>query len=231
MRLVRRASDIAVRLVAFHIDSREWTRRTNVFAVSASDAFLSIYGGYLMFGISRFYHDDSAGRAVALAVAAADAIAQHHAVVFDPHGMTNLDSSFVSRLVEMDSASGTHIGAGVASGRAVTEVERHLWLHKGSGIHGRAEHMLRTSAYAQLACGAMLGEMLETDGACRTKGRCPLRYLLVFYHRQATIAFAAGCGDCFGGCYDCRSGEKRAAALIYFFSSFLMRKLQADSAL
>ena len=140
-------SDIAVRLVAFHIDSREWPRWTDVFAVSASDAFLGIYGGYLMFGISRFYHDDSAGRAVALAVAAADAIAQYHAVVFDPHGMTNLDSSFVSRLVEMDSASGTHIGAGVASGRAVTEVERHLWLHKGSGIHGRAEYMLWTSAY------------------------------------------------------------------------------------
>ena len=147
MRLVRRASDIAVRLVAFHIDSREWARRTNVFAVSASDAFLSIYGGYLMFGISRFYHDDSAGRAVALAVAAADAIAQHHAVVFDPHGMTNLNSGFVSRLVEMDSASGTHISAGMAGGRAVTEVERHLRLHERSGIHGRAEYMLRTSAY------------------------------------------------------------------------------------
>ena len=147
MRLVRRASDIAVRLVAFHIDSREWARRTNVFAVSASDAFLSIYGGYLMFGISRFYHDDSAGRAVALAVAAADAIAQHHAVVFDPHGMTNLNSGFVSRLVEMDSASGTHIGAGVASGRAVTEVKCHLRLHESGSIHGRTKHLLRTSAH------------------------------------------------------------------------------------
>ena len=148
MRLVRRASDIAVRLVAFHIDSREWTRRTNVFAVSASDAFLSIYGGYLMFGISRFYHDDSAGRAVALAVAATDAIAQHHAVVFDPHGMTNLNSGFVSRLVEMDSACGTHIGASMAGGRAVTEVERHLGLHEGGGAHRRTEHVLRTSTYA-----------------------------------------------------------------------------------
>ena len=148
MRLVRRASDIAVRLVAFHIDSREWPRWTDVFAVSASDAFLSIYGGYLMFGISRFYHDDSAGRAVALAVAAADAIAQHHAVVFDPHGMTNLNSGFVSRLVEMDSACGTHIGASMAGGRAVTEVERHLGLHKGGSAHRRTEHVLRTSTYA-----------------------------------------------------------------------------------
>ena len=148
MCLVRCASDIAVRLVAFHIDSREWARRTNVFAVSASDAFLSIYGGYLMFGISRFYHDDSAGRAVALAVAAADAIAQHHAVVFDPHGMTNLNSGFVSRLVEMDSACGTHIGASMAGGRAVTEVERHLGLHEGGGAHRRTEHVLRTSTYA-----------------------------------------------------------------------------------
>ena len=148
MRLVRRASDIAVRLVAFHIDSREWTRWTDVFAVSASDAFLGIYGGYLMFGISRFYHDDSAGRAVALAVAAADAIPQHHAVVFDPHGMTNLNSSFVSRLVEMDSACGTHIGASMAGGRAVTEVERHLGLHESGGAHRRTEHVLRTSTYA-----------------------------------------------------------------------------------
>ena len=147
MRLVRRASDIAIRLVAFHIDSREWTRRTNVFAVSASDAFLSIYGGYLMFGISRFYHDDSAGRAMPLAIAATDAIAQHHAVVFDPHGMTNLNSGFVSRLVEMDSASGTHIGAGVASGRAVTEVKCHLRLHESGSIHGRTKHLLRTSAH------------------------------------------------------------------------------------
>ena len=148
MCLVRRASDIAVRLVSFHIDSREWPRWTDVFAVSASDAFLGIYGGYLMFGISRFYHDDSAGRAVALAVAATDAIAQHHAVVFDPHGMTNLNSGFVSRLVEMDSACGTHIGASMAGGRAVTEVERHLGLHEGGSAHRRTEHVLRTSTYA-----------------------------------------------------------------------------------
>ena len=148
MRLVRRASDIAVCLMAFHIDSREWTRRTNVFAVSASDAFLGIYGGYLMFGISRFYHDDSAGRAVALAVAAADAITQYHAVFFDPDGMAYLNSRFICRLVEPNSASGTHVGAGVASGRAVTEVKCHLRLHESGSIHGRTKHFLRTSAYA-----------------------------------------------------------------------------------
>ena len=148
MCLVRRASDIAVRLVAFHIDSREWTRWTDVFAVSASDAFLGVDGRHFMRSISRFYHDDSAGRAVTLAVAATDAIAQHHAVVFDPHGMTNLNSGFVSRLVEMDSARGTHIGASMAGGRAVTEVERHLGLHKGGSAHRRTEHVLRTSTYA-----------------------------------------------------------------------------------
>ena len=69
MRFVRRASDIAVRLVSFHIDSREWARRTNVFAVSASDAFLGVDSRHFMRSISRFYHDDSAGRAVASAVA------------------------------------------------------------------------------------------------------------------------------------------------------------------
>ena len=148
MRFVRRASDIAVRLVSFHIDSREWPRWTDVFAVSASDAFLGVDGRQFMRSISRFYHDDSAGRAVALAVAAADAIAQHHAVVFDPHGMTNLNSGFVSRLVEMDSACGTHIGASMAGGRAVTEVERHLGLHESGGAHRRTEHVLRTSTYA-----------------------------------------------------------------------------------
>ena len=147
MRLVRRASDIAVRLVAFHIDSREWTRRTNVFAVSASDAFLGIYGGYLMFGISRFYHDDSACWAMPLAIAATDPITQYHAVFFDPDGMAYLNSRFICRLVEMDSASGTHIGAGVASGRAVTEVKCHLRLHESGSIHGRTKHLLRTSAH------------------------------------------------------------------------------------
>ena len=77
----------------------------------------------------------------------------------------------------------------------------------------------------------MLGEMLQADGARRTKGRCPLRYLLILYHRQSTIALAAGCRGCSGGCYDSRSGEKRAAALIGFFRRFLMRKLHTDSAL
>ena len=148
MSLVRRASDIAVRLVSFHIDSREWPRWTDVFAVSASDAFLGVDSRHFMRSISRFYHDDSAGRAVTLAVAATDAIAQHHAVVFDPHSMAYLNSRFIFRLVEPNSASGTHIGASMAGGRAVTEVERHLGLHKGSGIHGRAEHMLWTCAYA-----------------------------------------------------------------------------------
>ena len=77
----------------------------------------------------------------------------------------------------------------------------------------------------------MLGEMLQADGARRTKGRCPLRYLLILYHRQSAIALAAGCRGCSGGCYDGRSGEKRAAALISFFRRFLMRKLHTDSTL
>ena len=77
----------------------------------------------------------------------------------------------------------------------------------------------------------MFGEMLQADGARRTKGRCPLRYLLILYHRQSAIALAAGCRGCSGGCYDSRSGEKRAAALIGFFRRFLMRKLHTDSAL
>ena len=132
------ASDEAVRLVAFYVDGRERTRRTDVFAVSASDAFLGVDGRHFMFRIRCFYHDDCTCGAMPLAVAAADAIAQYHAVVFDPHGMPNLNSSFVSRLVEPDSSRRAHVGAGMAGGRAVAEVERHLGLHKSGGFHGRA---------------------------------------------------------------------------------------------
>ena len=91
--------------------------------------------------------------------------------------------------------------------------------------------MLRTSAYAELTSGAVLGEMLETDSACRPKGCCPLRYLLFFNYCQTSIAFAACCGGGSGGCYNSCGGKKRAAALIGFLRRFSMRQLQADSTL
>lgn len=117
-------------LVTFYIDGRKRAGWTNIFAMAATNAFLCIYGRHFVLAAFDFYHYDSAGRAMAFAVAAAYAVAQHYAVFLDPYGMANLHSGFVFGFIELNGACGADVGASVAGGRAVAEVELHLRLHE-----------------------------------------------------------------------------------------------------
>lgn len=117
-------------LMTFYVDGRKRSGWTNVFAMAAADAFLCIYGRHFVLAAFDFYHYDSAGGAVPLTVAAADLVAEHYAVFFDPHGMTDLYGSFILGLVEMNSSCRAYVGTSVAGGRAVAEVELHLRLHE-----------------------------------------------------------------------------------------------------
>lgn len=96
-------------LMTFYVDGRKRSGWTNVFAMAAADAFFCIYGRHFVLAAFYFYHDNGAGGAVPLTVAAADLVAEHYAVFFDPHGMTDLYGCFIFGFVEMYCSSRTNI--------------------------------------------------------------------------------------------------------------------------
>ncbi len=80
--------------------------------------------------VAVVHHDDGARRAMACAVAAADAVGGDNAVVLYPNGMSHLDSRLLFFLNGCDGASRAHIGTSGTTGEAVAFVELHLWLHE-----------------------------------------------------------------------------------------------------
>ena len=113
-------------MISLYIDGAEWSGGTEVLAGAATDATAFVDGGY-HHGLSVvlvFHHLDSTGGAVASTVAAADAIGQHHAIVFYPNGMAYMDGSLLFLGDGFDGSAGTHLAATGAFGTAVADFER-----------------------------------------------------------------------------------------------------------
>ena len=70
-----------------------------------------------------FHHLDGSGGAVAGAVAAADTVSEHHAVVFDPYGMTHMDSGLLFLGDGFDGTGGTDLAAKGAFRTAIAALE------------------------------------------------------------------------------------------------------------
>ena len=78
--------------IPLHINCTKRSGRAEVFAGTAADAFVLIHGRDLHRAVWAFIvdHRDGTRRALARAVAAADAVGEHHAVFLDPHGMAHM---------------------------------------------------------------------------------------------------------------------------------------------
>ena len=118
--------------IPFHIYRTERTGWAEVFAGAAADALVLVHGGYLYCAVRTFivYHLDGSCWAVTCAVAAADAIGQHHTIVLDPYGMTHMDVCLLLTGNGLNGTGRTDLAAAGAFGAAIAVLKRHRGLHE-----------------------------------------------------------------------------------------------------
>ena len=133
--------------VPFHINRAKRSGRAEVLTGTAADAFVFVHGGHLYRAVWTFvvHHLDGTRGAVTGAVAAADAVGQHHAVLLDPHGMADMDGRFFLTGNGLDGTSRTDLAAPCAFGATVATLKRHRGLHEVHQVGGRTQDIVRTT--------------------------------------------------------------------------------------
>ena len=179
-----------VYFAALHVDCAEGACRAKVLAGPAPDATFLVHNRYLgrigVGGIGR-HHQYGPGRTVAGTVAAVYAVGQRHAVLLYPHGVPYLCGRLVGQADGADGPGGADFGTTVALGAAVSAFVGHLGLHQAEQAGGGAQHLVGADRYAQLATGAMLGEVACAQCSRRHDGGEPPGGLLVLDDGQAAV--------------------------------------------
>ena len=101
-------------LVTLNIDSRERTRRTNILTGTTTDAGSLVDGGNqrrLLVVLIKLHHLDSTRRTMTGTVTTLHLVCQHHTVLLDPYGMTNLDGRFLYGRDRLDGTGRTYLRA------------------------------------------------------------------------------------------------------------------------
>lgn len=133
-------------LIPFHINCAERSGRAEVFAGAAADAFVLVHGRHLHRAVRAFvvYHLDGTRGAVAGAVAAADAVGEHHAVFLNPYGMTHMDTGLFLTCDGLDGTGRADLAASRAFRATVAALKRHRGLHEVHQVGGRTQNIVRT---------------------------------------------------------------------------------------
>ena len=118
--------------IPFYINRAERTGRAEVLAGTTADALVLVHGRHLYCAVRAFvvYHLDGSRRAVTCAVAAADAIGQHHTIVLDPYGMTHMDVCLLLTGNGLNGTSRADLAAAGAFGATIAVLKRHRGLHE-----------------------------------------------------------------------------------------------------
>ena len=119
-------------LIPFHINCAKRSGRAEVFAGTAADAFVLVHGRYLYLAVRAFvvHHLNGTCGAVARTVAATHTVGQYDAIIFNPNGMTHMDTSFFLTGNGLDGTSGADLAASRAFGTAIAALKRHRGLHE-----------------------------------------------------------------------------------------------------
>ena len=119
-------------LVPFHKNRAEWAGGAEVLAGTAAYALVLVNSRNLHCAVRAFvvYHLDSSCRAVTCAVAAADTVGQHHAIVLDPYGISHMDICLLLTGNGLDGTGRADLAAAGAFGTAVAALKRHDRLHE-----------------------------------------------------------------------------------------------------
>ena len=135
-----------VHFIPFHVNCAEWSGRAEVLAGAAADAFVLVDGRHLHLAVRAFivHHLDGTSGAMPCAVAAADAVSQHHAVLLDPNGMTHMDVGLFLTGDGLDGTGRADLAASRAFGTTVTALKRHHRLHEVHQIGGGTQDVIWT---------------------------------------------------------------------------------------
>ena len=134
--------------VAFHINSTERTRRTEVFASTTTDATFGIhYRNLQRLLVVRILrnHLDSTSRTMAGTVATLLTIAIHNTIFGYQYSMTNLNSGLLFICNRLDSNCRTYFRTLGTFRTAITTFIRCFRLHESRQAARRAKHLVRTS--------------------------------------------------------------------------------------
>ena len=132
--------------ISFHVNRAERSGRAEVLAGAAADAFVLVNGRHLHLAVLSFivYHLDGTSGAMTCTVAAADTVSQHHAVLFDPNGMTDMLHGLFFPCDGFDGTSRADLAATRAFGTAVAALKRHRGLHEVHHVGGWTQDVVRT---------------------------------------------------------------------------------------
>ena len=133
-------------LIPLHINRAERSGRAEVLAGAAADAFVFVHGRHLHRSVRTFvvYHLDGSRRAVTGAVAAADAVGKHYAVLLDPYGMTDMDAGLFLTCDGLDGTSGTDLAATRTFRVTIAALKRHRALHEMHQVGGGTQDIVGT---------------------------------------------------------------------------------------
>ena len=98
--------------VSFDNDGREGTRRTDILTGAAADASLFVDGrhhGRLLVVLVEHHHLDGSRRTVAGTVATLHAVGQRHAILLNPHGVTDMNSTLLGFVERHDGTGRTNL--------------------------------------------------------------------------------------------------------------------------
>ena len=135
-----------VHFIPFHVNCAEWSGRAEVLASTAADAFVLVDGRHLHLAIWAFviHHLDSSRGAMSCTVAAADAVGQHHAVLFDPNGVTHMDAGLFLTGDGLDGTGRADLAAAGAFRATIAAFKRHHGLHKVHQVGGGTQDVIWT---------------------------------------------------------------------------------------
>ena len=136
--------------IALYIDGAKRTSRAEVFALAATDTFLGVNDRHFdRFAVDLLLHHlNRPSRAVTRTRAAMVAVGDRDAVLLNPDGVTDMDSSLLLFGNGFDSARRTHLTATRTLRAAVAALERHLRLHEPHRVGRWTQYVIRTRADA-----------------------------------------------------------------------------------
>ena len=132
--------------ITFNINRAERSGGAEVLAGAAADAFVFVHGRHLHRSVRTFvvYHLDGSRRAMAGTVAAAHAVGEHYAIVFNPYGMTHMDAGLFLTCDGLDGTSGTDLAATRTFRATIAALKRHRGLHEVHQVGGGTQDIVRT---------------------------------------------------------------------------------------
>ena len=183
-------------LIPLNINRAKRSGGAEVFASATAYAFVFIYGRHFHRAIRTFVvnHLDGSRGAMALAVAAADAVGQHYTVFLDPHGMTDMLRRFFFSRDGLDGSRRTDLAASCTLGATVAALKRHHRLHEVLEVSRGAQNIVWARGNAKLTCRAMLLHVACRNRTRRRDGCLAFRGFLVLDDRQTAVYLHLGLG-------------------------------------